>query len=171
MANRPFTPIPSLKPAPRRKKPRGNSVRADAGHIFLYVVGTEDEAFSKVGVSTRPYERMKDLQHRCRGELRMCYMAEFERADGFRVETAIHRMCREEDRRIEGEWIKYKRGELTGLIRRMAEVESASILSEVGDTGEVREDGGGSPIEGSLSGAGTIGIKRPQPVDNLPKFS
>lgn len=142
MATRPLTPIPSLRPAPRRKKPKDVGLRSERGHIFLYVIGTDDESFSKVGVSTCPYRRMKDLQPKCRGELRMCYMAEFERADGFRVEAAFHRMCREEDRRIEGEWVQYKRGELTKLIRTLASVEAAPILSEVGDTGEVSETDG-----------------------------
>ena len=157
MAERQLDDVFGIRPVPKRNK-RGVSrdklkagqdkfrdlYRAKPGNICLYVLGPDDSSVSKVGVSQHPYRRMTDFREWNGQALRMCYIAEMTRAQGFSVEAQFHRACRGQGLSVEGEWVSVPRAELTRLIRGIIASSGISMVNELGDTGETASGEGAS---------------------------
>ena len=148
MADRQLDDVFGIRPVPKRRKngslkrpdPMKQKLRAmhecDKHSICIYVIGPDDESVSKVGVSRAPYRRLMDLQRQGGPELRLCYFAEVERAEGFMVERHFHDLRRMKGETIKGEWFRRPRALLTRELRQLMQVLDVTPRMEVGDTGE-----------------------------------
>lgn len=133
-----------INPIPRRSRQNPGKARlvdlykCEEGKICIYIIGPNDERYSKVGVSRTPYNRLKSLGKWRGQELRICYFAEIGLHDGFKIEKIYHTRCKQRGEHVEGEWICAERKSITRDIRAIMADLSLTPSAEFGDTGDDR---------------------------------